>query len=95
MLVCCELGLWAVFVSCIYLGTRQRAWRKNLLGIRDLIRLGAKLHRALLLVSIGSLTGSAAAWDLGGVLMAAFLGLGVLSFFFSTYLRQFNFEASR
>jgi hypothetical protein len=71
------------------------AWRKNLLGIRDLIRLGAKLHRALLLVTIGSLTGSAAAWDLGGVLMAAFLGLGVLSFFFSTYLRQFNFEASR
>jgi len=67
-----------------------RAWRKRLLGIRDLIRLGAKLHRALLLVSIGSLIGSAASWGLGGMLTAAFLGLSVLSFFFSTYLRQFN-----
>jgi len=66
------------------------AWRKRLLGIRDLIRLGAKLHRAMLLVSIGSLIGSAASWGLGGMLTAAFLGLSVLSFFFSTYLRQFN-----
>ena len=71
------------------------AWRKRLLGIRDLIRLGAKLRRALLLVSIGSLIGSAAAWGLGGMLTAAFLGLSVLSFFFSTYLRQFNFKARR
>lgn len=71
------------------------AWRKRLLGIRDLIRLGAKLHRALLLVSIGSLIGSAAAWSLGRMLTAAFLGLSVLSFFFSTYLRQFNFKARR
>ncbi|MCK4582398.1 hypothetical protein KAU18_03715 [Candidatus Bathyarchaeota archaeon] len=67
------------------------AWRKRLLGIRDLIRLGAKLHRALQLVSIGSLIGSAASWGLGRMLTAAFLGLSVLSFFFSTYLRQFNF----
>ena len=66
------------------------AWRKRLLGIRDLIRLGAKLRRALLLVSIGSLIGSAAAWSLGRMLTAAFLGLSVLSFFFSTYLYQFN-----
>ncbi len=70
-------------------------WRKKLLGIRDLIRLGAKLHRALLLVSIGSLMGSAAAWGFGGLLTAAFLGLSVLSFLFSTYLRQFNFKARR
>lgn len=66
------------------------AWRKRLLGIRDLIRLGAKLYRILLLVSLGSLIGSAAAWGLGEVLTAVFLGLSVLSFFFSTYLRQFN-----
>jgi hypothetical protein len=66
------------------------AWRKNLVGIRDLIRLGAKLYRILLLVSLGSLIGSAAAWGLGEVLTAVFLGLSVLSFFFSTYLRQFN-----
>ncbi|MCK4701882.1 hypothetical protein KAT55_00850 [Candidatus Bathyarchaeota archaeon] len=70
------------------------AWRKRLLGIRDLIRLGAKLHRALLLVSLGSLIGSAAAWSLGELLAAAFLGLGVLSFFFSTFLAQFNFKNS-
>jgi hypothetical protein len=71
------------------------AWRKRLLGIRDLIRLGAKLRRGLLLVSIGSLIGSAAAWSLGGMLTVALLGLSVLSFFFSTYLRQFNFRARR
>ncbi len=71
------------------------AWRKRLLGTRDLIHLRAKLHRALLLVSLCSLIGSAAAWGLGGMLTAAFLGLSVLSFFFSTYLRQFNFKARR
>jgi hypothetical protein len=66
------------------------AWRKRLLGIRDLVSLGAKLYRMLLLVSLGSLIGSTAAWSLGELLAAAFLGLSVLSFFFSTYLRQFN-----
>ena len=71
------------------------AWRKRLLGIRDLVSLGAKLYRTLLLVSIGSLIGSAASWGLGWMLTAAFLGLSVLSFFFSTYLRQFNLKTRR
>ena len=70
------------------------AWRKRLLGIRDLVSLGAKLYRMLLLVSLGSLIGSAAAWSLGELLAAALLGLGVLSFFFSTFLTQFNIKNS-
>lgn len=66
------------------------AWRLRLQRIRDLVRLGADLHRALLLVSMGSLIGSAAAWGLDNVLMAPFLGLGVLSFICSIFFRQFN-----
>lgn len=66
------------------------AWRLRLQRIRDLVRLGAKLHRALLLVSMGSLMGSAAAWGLENVLMAPFLGLGVLSFVCSTFFSKFN-----
>ena len=52
------------------------SWRTRLQRVRDLLRLGAKVHRALLLVSMGSLVGSAAAWTLDRVLTAAFLGLG-------------------
>ncbi len=66
------------------------AWRLRLQRIRDLVRLGAKLHRALLLVSMGSLMGSAAAWGLENVLMAPFLVLGVLSFACSTFFNKFN-----
>ena len=66
------------------------AWRLRLQRIRDLVRLGAKLHRALLLVSMGSLMGSAAAWRLDHVILAVFLGLGVLSFVCSTFFRQFK-----
>lgn len=66
------------------------AWRRRLLVIRDLVRLGAKLYRTLLLASICSLMGFAAALSLGWVLTAAFLGLSALSFFFSTFFRQFN-----
>ena len=66
------------------------AWRTRLKRVRDLVRLGAKVHRALLLVSMGSLVGSAAAWTLNRVLMAAFLGLGVLSFVCSTFFSRFN-----
>lgn len=66
------------------------AWRTRLQRVRDLVRLGAKVHRALLLVSMGSLVGSAAAWTLNRVLMAAFLGLGVLSFVCSTFFSRFN-----
>lgn len=64
--------------------------RLRLQRIRDLVRLGADLHRALLLVSMGSLMGSATAWGLENVLMAPFLGLGVLSFICSIFFRQFN-----
>lgn len=66
------------------------AWRTRLQRVRDLVRLGANMHRALLLVSMGSLVGSAVAWTLNRVLMAAFLGLGVLSFVCSTFFSQFN-----
>jgi hypothetical protein len=66
------------------------AWRSRLQRVRDLVRLGAKVHRALLLVSMGTLVGSAAAWTLDRVLMVAFLGLGVLSFVCSTFFSQFN-----
>jgi len=66
------------------------AWRTRLQRVRDLVRLGAKVHRALLLVSMGSLVGSAAAWTLIRVLMAAFLGLGALSFVCSTFFSRFN-----
>ena len=66
------------------------AWRKRLNGIKTLIFLGAKLHRALLLVSMGSLIGSAAAWTLNDMYMVVLLGLSVSSFFFSTFLNQFN-----
>ncbi len=66
------------------------AWRRRLHAIRELVRLGAIMHRALLLVSMGSLIGSAAAWRLNGLYTAVMLGLGVLSFLFSTFFNQFN-----
>ncbi len=66
------------------------AWRLRLQGIRDLVRLGAKLHKALLLVSMGSLMGSVASWSLDRMFTAVLLGLGVLSFFFSTFFSRFN-----
>ncbi len=69
------------------------AWRRRLQEIRELVRLGADVHRALLLVSMGSLIGSAATWSLDGILKMAFLGLSVLSFLFSTFFSQFNIEA--
>lgn len=67
-------------------------WRKRLQEIRELVHLGADVHRALLLVSMGSLIGSAATWSLDGIFKAAFLGLSVLSFLFSTFFSQFNFK---
>jgi hypothetical protein len=66
------------------------AWRLRLQEIRDLVRLGAKLHKALLLVSMGSLMGSVASLSLDRMFTAVFLGLGVLSFFFSTFFSRFN-----
>ena len=67
------------------------AWRRRLNEIKALINLGAKLHRVLLLVSMGSLIGSAAAYSLNVIYTAVLLGLSVSSFLFSTFLNQFNF----
>ena len=67
------------------------AWRRRLNEIKALINLGAKLHRVLLLVSMGSLIGSAAAYSLNVIYTAVLLGLSVSSFLFSTLLNQFNY----